>query len=112
MPYNHDLAERVRRLVGKRREFAEKKMFGGVGFLLHGNMCIGIWQDSLIVRLGVDEAEEALQQPDVVPFNITGKAMRGWAMVEPDGLEREEQIRGWIEKAEAFVRTLPKKRGK
>jgi hypothetical protein len=109
MPYNHTLAERVRRLVGKRREFSEKKMFGGIGFLLNEHMCIGVWKDSLIVRLGVDEAEAAIEQPDVVPFDITGTAMKGWAMVEPDGLERDEQVRGWIEKATEFVSSLPKK---
>jgi TfoX/Sxy family transcriptional regulator of competence genes len=109
MPYNQSLAERVRHLLPKQRGFTEKKMFGGVGFLLNDNMCVGIWKNLLIVRLGVDAAEAAMEQPDVVPFDITGTAMKGWAMVEPDGLERDEQLHGWIEKAEEFVRTLPKK---
>lgn len=109
MPYSQTLAERVRQVVGRRRGFTEKKMFGGIGFLLNGNMCIGVWKDSLIVRLGSDEAEAALEQPDVVPFDITGTAMRGWAVIEPDGLDRDEQLREWIEKAEQFVQTLPPK---
>jgi TfoX/Sxy family transcriptional regulator of competence genes len=109
MAYSQSLAERVRKVLAKRRGFTEKKMFGGVGFLLNGNICVGVWKDSLIVRLGVDEAEAALKDDNVVPFDITGKALQGWAMVEPDGLERDEQLHGWIEKAVEFVRALPGK---
>lgn len=109
MAYSQSLAERVRKAVKRRRGFAEKKMFGGVGFLLHGNMCVGIWKNSLIVRLGAEAAEAALEDPNVAPFDITGKAMTGWAMVEPDGLERDEQVSAWIEQAVEFVSTLPSK---
>jgi TfoX/Sxy family transcriptional regulator of competence genes len=108
MAYSESLAERIRGLVGRRRGFAEKKMFGGVGFLLHGNMCVGVWQTSLIVRVG-DDYEAALKEPHVVPFDITGRAMKGWARVEADGLEREEQLQSWVERSIDFVATLPKK---
>lgn len=112
MAYSHSLAERVRTLLARRREFTEKKMFGGVAFLLHGNMCVGVWKSSLIVRLGVAGAEAAMEDANVVPFDITGTPLKGWAMVEADGLEREEPLRDWIEKAEKFVSSLPAKADK
>jgi len=84
-------------------------MFGGVGFLLHGNMLVGIWKASLIVRLAPEEAESALNEVNVVPFDITGRPMKGWVMVEPDGLETDEQLAGWIRRSEEFVCTLPRK---
>jgi TfoX/Sxy family transcriptional regulator of competence genes len=109
MPYSESLAARVRDLVGSRRGISEKKMFGGVGFLLHGNMLVGIWQQSLIVRLGAEQAAAALEEPEVGEFDITGKPMKGWVMVAPDGLDTDDQLRRWIELATEFVRTLPKK---
>ena len=84
-------------------------MFGSVGFLLHGNMCVGVWKSSLIVRLDPEQAGAALQLPEVREFDITGRPMKGWIMVEPDGLESDEQLRGWINQAKEFVVTLPKK---
>ena len=84
-------------------------MFGGVGFLLHGNMFVGVWKDSLIVRLGPDEGEEALKEPHVSEFDITGRAMKGWVLVAPEGVDADEQLKGWIERATKFVKTLPAK---
>jgi hypothetical protein len=84
-------------------------MFGGVGFLLHGNMLVGIWKTSLIVRLAKDEAESALQKLHVVPFDITGRPMKGWVMVEPEGIDEDGQLKAWIERAEEYVSTLPAK---
>jgi hypothetical protein len=84
-------------------------MFGGVGFLLHGNMLVGVWKDSLIVRLGAEESGEALQEPHVKEFNITGRAMKGWILVEPGGVDDDEQLSAWIQRAVNFVRTLPAK---
>jgi TfoX/Sxy family transcriptional regulator of competence genes len=109
MPYSEALARRVRDAAAGRRGLSEKKMFGGVGFLLHGNMCVGVWQNSLIVRVGPDAYEAALAEPHVVPFDITGRPMKGWAMVEPDGLASDEPLRAWIDRAIDFVNTLPKK---
>lgn len=109
MPYSEALTRRVRDAFGKRRELTEKKMFGGVGFLLHGNMCVGVWQNSLIARVGLECYDEALGEPHVVEFDITGRPMKGWVMVEPDGLENDEQLASWIERSVAFVKTLPKK---
>ena len=81
----------------------------GVGFLLHGNMLVGVWKDSLIARLGPDEGDLALLEPHVKEFDITGRAMKGWVLVGPEGLEGDEQLDGWIERATKFVKTLPAK---
>jgi hypothetical protein len=84
-------------------------MFGGIGFLLDGNMLVGIWKESLIVRLDPAEYEEALEEPHVKEFDITGRPMKGWVLVAPEGLEEEEPLRGWIQRAKVFVSTLPAK---
>ena len=66
-------------------------MFGGIGFMLHGNMCVGVWKTSLIARLGPEQAEAALKEPNVVDFDITGRPMKGWVLVEAEGVEADEQ---------------------
>jgi TfoX/Sxy family transcriptional regulator of competence genes len=109
MAYSDSLAARIRQALKGRRGFTEKKMFGGIGFMLHGNMCVGIWQTSLIVRLGPHEAAAALKEPHVVEFDITGRPMKGWVMVEAEGVETDERLGHWIERAVEFVETLPKK---
>jgi|SRR6267142_2685113 len=109
MVYSESLAERIRQVFARRRGITEKKMFGGVGFLLNGNMCVGIWKTSLIIRLGPEQAEKALKEPDVVEFDITGRPMKGWLMVEPDGIETDEQLGEWVRRSVECVSTLPKK---
>jgi TfoX/Sxy family transcriptional regulator of competence genes len=109
MPYSKSLAARIRHALAARAAIVEKKMFGGICFLFRGNMLVGVWNDSLIVRLGPDEGDAALSQPHVVPFDVTGRPMKGWVMVEPDGLDTDSQLRDWIERAVNFVRTLPAK---
>ena len=109
MAYSESLAARIRQMLKGRHGTTEKKMFGGVGFMLHGNMCVGIWQTSLIVRLGPDQAAAALKEPNIVEFDITGRPMKGWSMVEADGVETDEQLDGWIERAVEFVENLPRK---
>ena len=109
MPYNEDAAERIRRLLRGRRGFTEKKMFGGLGFLLRGNMCVGVWKEFIILRLGPQQAEEALREPFVKPFDITGRAMSGWVMAESREIDEDGSLADWVERAVAFVRTLPAK---
>jgi TfoX/Sxy family transcriptional regulator of competence genes len=109
MAYSESLALRVRQILGRRRNVAEKKMFGGVGFLLNGNMCVGIWKNSLISRIDPESYEDALKEENVREFDITGRPMKGWLLVEPDGIESDDQLSRWIEKSLDFVRTLPKK---
>jgi TfoX/Sxy family transcriptional regulator of competence genes len=109
MAYSESLAQRIRHLVARRRGITEKKMFGGVGFLLNDNMCVGVWKSSLIVRLSPEQATAALLTPNVGEFDITGRPMQGWILVEPDGLESDGQLSAWIERSAEFVSTLPKK---
>ena len=92
LAYSESLARRVRQVFAGNRAITEKKMFGGIGFLLHGNMCVGISQTSLIVRLGPEQADAARGQPHVVEFDVTGRPLRGWVMVEADGIETDEQL--------------------
>jgi TfoX/Sxy family transcriptional regulator of competence genes len=107
--FDESLAARIRDALARKKGVEEKKMFGGIGFLLSGNMLVGVWKDSLIVRLGPDEGAEALKEPHVKEFDITGRAMKGWVLVEPDGVEDNEQLSVWIERATKFVKTLPAK---
>jgi TfoX/Sxy family transcriptional regulator of competence genes len=109
MVYSKSLAARVRQALGSRRGIVEKKMFGGVGFLLHGNMLVGVWQDSLIARVGPDEAAKALAGEFVREFDVTGRPMKGWVMIEPDGLDTDQHLGDWIDRTLAFVATLPAK---
>ena len=109
MAYSESLAERIRQLVARRRGIIEKKMFGGICFLLSGNMCVGVWKNSLIARLGTERGAEALREPHVKKMDITGKPMKGWVLVEPDGVENDAQLGEWIQQAVEFVSTLPKK---
>ena len=108
MPFDEELAERVRAEFARKKNVTEKKMFGGVGWLLNGNMCVGVWKRWLIARIG-DEYADALRDPNVREFDITGKAMNGWVMVEPDGVTTDEELRDWVKRCIAFVRTLPVK---
>jgi TfoX/Sxy family transcriptional regulator of competence genes len=104
------LAERLRRVLSGRKGVEEKTMFGGIGFLLSGNMLVGVWKDALIARLGPEQAEAALQRSDVGPMDITGTPMKGWVLIRPDGIEDDESLRKWVEQAVAFVGGLPAKR--
>lgn len=109
MPYDELLAARVRSLLKKRAGFSEKKMFGGVGFLLHGNMCVGVWKELLIARVGPEHYAGALAEPHVREFDITGKSMTGWVMVEPEGIADVPRLKAWVDRAASFAAGLPKK---
>jgi TfoX/Sxy family transcriptional regulator of competence genes len=109
MAFNEALAERIRRRLRRRKNVDERKMFGGIVFLLNGNMLVGVWKDSLIGRLGQDQQEEALRELHVQKFDITGKPMRNWVLIEPEGVEADGDLKDWIERAVKFVRALPKK---
>ena len=109
MPYNEETAARVRPLMRRRKGFSEKKMFGGVGFLLNGNMCCGVWKEFLILRIGAAGYQAALAEPFTQEFDITGRAMTGWIMVQPEGFAEETELKEWIEQAAKFARSLPAK---
>jgi len=109
MAYDERLAARVRSAMARRRGVAEKKMFGGVGFLLGGNMCCGVWKEFLIARIGPGAYDDALEQTDVQQFDITGRPMRGWVMVGPEAVRAEGDLRSWVQQCITFTRSLPAK---
>ena len=109
MAFDEDLAARIRTALARKKGVEEKTLFGCFCLLLNGNVLVGVWKDSLIVRLGDEEGEAALLEPHVKPFDITGKAMKGWAMVTPEWVEDDEQLKGWIQRAVKFVGRLPAK---
>src|SRR5437899_12030596 len=103
MAFDENLAARIRSALARKKNIEEKKMFGGICFLLKGNMLVGVWKDSLIVRIGPDEGEVALLEPHVKAFDITGKPMKNWILVEPEGVEDDDQLKAWIQRALKFV---------
>jgi TfoX/Sxy family transcriptional regulator of competence genes len=107
--FSESLASRIRDALARKKGVEEKTMFGGVGFLLNGNILVGAWKDSLIVRLGPDEGEEALLEPHVKEFDITGRSMKGWVLVAPEGIQDDDQLSAWTKRAVKFVGTLPGK---
>src|SRR5262245_56895464 len=109
MAFNEALAERNRQALARRKGIAEKKMFGGIGFLLNGNLLVGVWKDSLIASLGPEEGDLALLEPHVKEFDVTGRAMKGWVLVAPGGVGGDAQLQGWIQRAVKFVAKLPVK---
>ena len=109
MAIDEQLTRHVRAALAETRSVSEVKMFGGVGFLLRRNMLVGVWHDSLIVRIGPDDYETLLREPFAGPFDITGKAMTGWLMIAPDGIQDDGDLHLWIDRALDFVKTLPAK---
>ena len=109
MAFDESLAARLRDALARTKGVEEKKMFGCVCFLLDGNALAGVWKDRLIARLGPDEGEAALRESHVRAFDITGRPMRNWVAVEPEGVEDGGELKAWVERAVKVVRTLPKK---
>ena len=109
MPYNLDLEYRIDRLTDRFGEITKKKMFGGVGYLMNGNMCFGIHKEYLVIRTSIEKAEDLLKSEYVMPFDITGKPMKGWLMVSPDYVETEDQLLNMLKLGINFVENLPKK---
>ena len=109
MAYDKGLAERIRELLAKQPVSAERKMFGGIGFLLHGNMACGIINDALIVRVGLPDYEASLAMSHTRVFDITGRTMKGWIMVNSDGYEDDEDLSRWVRRGTVFAATLPPK---
>lgn len=109
MVYSEMLAERIRQLLSRRKCVAEKRMFGGICFLLDGNICVGVWNNSLVARIGEENAAEALRRPGVGEFDVTGRPMKGWVLVDPSGIGDDDRLNGWIDDAVQFVAQLPAK---
>jgi len=108
MAYNLKLAERIRsQLNGV--PFVEKKMFGGVGFLLDGNLACGVNKDNLVVRVDPEKQNTLLKKPHTEPFDLTGRSMRGWLLVEAEGCKTDKQLSTWVKEGLEFASTLPPK---
>ena len=114
MPFDEGLAARLEEVIG--RDFGhiggleETRMFGGFGYLLNGNMCAGIHKDTLIIRVGVKAAEQLIAEDYVRPMDLTGRVMKGWATVEPEAMESDDDLARFCEHAIAFVKELSSKR--
>jgi len=108
MAYDEKLAERIRSQLND-TPFVEKKMFGGIGFLLNGNMACGVNKDNLIVRVNPEKQDTLLKKSHTKPFDLTGKPMKGWMLVEADGVKTEKQLSVWVKEGVQFASTLPPK---
>ena len=109
MAYDEGLAQRVREEMNELPGYVEKKMFGGIGFLLQGNMAGGVIGEDLIVRVGPEQYEGALAEPYTRAFDMTGRPMRGWVIVTAEGYELDEDLANWILRGVEYALTLPAK---
>lgn len=103
------LIERVRALLAGRDGYSERRMFGGICFMVGGNMCIGTWKGALIVRLDRKEHAATLALPHTGPADMNGRVMQGWALVEPAGIATESGLKTWVDRAAAHAASLPAK---
>lgn len=109
MAYDEDLANRVRARLAEQDGITEKAMFGGLAFLLRGNMAVGISGDELMVRVGPDATDDALARPHTRVFDMTGRPMKGWILVARDGVKTSRQLGGWVRRGVQFAGSLPPK---
>ena len=109
MAHDQQLTERVRQILAGQGPFVEKVMFGGVGFMLQGNMACGLNRGDLIVRVGPAGYEEALAEPHTRPFDMTGRPMRGWVVVQPAGYAADRDLTQWVQRGVDFALSLPPK---
>jgi TfoX/Sxy family transcriptional regulator of competence genes len=109
MAYDDVLAQRISKILEGTHDLVEKKMFGGVGYLIQGNMACGVNKEDLIIRVGPEAYEQALKQPHVRVFDMTGRPMKGWITVSPNGYQNPKDLEAWIQRGMAFVKSLPPK---
>jgi hypothetical protein len=110
MAYDEDLASRIRELVTNEPGLSEQRMFGGLAFLVGGHMAVAAsGQGGLMVRVDPEVTDALLDEPHARPFEMRGRAMRGWLRVEPDGLGTLRELAPWVERGVAYARSLPAK---
>ena len=110
MAYDEHLAERIRAVLDHEPEMVEKKMFGGVSFLLRGNMCVGVYKDELLVRVAASDTDDALARPHTRPFEMGGRtSMQGWILVAPEGVVTKRNLEAWVRRGRAYAASLPAK---
>jgi len=109
MAYSEELADRIRSHIGSNGGVVEKKVFGVFAFMSHGNMAVGVAGDELMVRVGLEGYDDAIAHPGVRDFDMTGKGMKGWVLVEPQTIAADNDLHGWIDVGMDFAGTLPPK---
>ncbi len=109
MAYDEGLAQRIREALGDRPEVSEKRMFGGLAFLLRGNMSVGVIKDELLVRVGPSAHPTLVREPHAREMDFTGRAMKGFVFVASPGLESEADLLRWLERGTSFAASLPAK---
>ena len=109
MAYDEGLAERIRSVLRERDDVVEKKMFGGLCFMVRGHMTVGINGDELMVRVGKDAHNEMMALPGATTFDKSARPMRGWLNVTPEGFAPEDDFKAWIGRGVSFAESLPKK---
>jgi len=109
MAYSERVADRVRAVLGSRRQVVERKMFGGLAFMVNGHMCCGVVRDELMVRVGPERYEKALARKYAREMDFTGRPLRGMVYVGTEGFRTRQQLKSWIDEAIAFTKTLPQR---
>jgi TfoX/Sxy family transcriptional regulator of competence genes len=109
MAYSEALASSIRQALAPRADVMERKMFGGLAFMLAGNMCCGVVDDMLMLRLGNEGAADALKEPHTKPMDFTGKSMKSMIYVGPEGIASPENLHRWVNRGADFAATLPPK---
>ena len=109
MAFDEKLASRIRKQLGNRKGLTEKQIFGGIAFLVNGNMCCGVHGEEMIVRLAAEETDKALSDPHTHLFDLTGRPMKGWILVKPKGLATDAALGKWVGVATSYVGSLPPK---
>lgn len=109
MAYDNELAARIRTAIGNPPGLTEREMFGGVGFMVRGNMAVGVIGNELMVRIAKDQTDRLLAEPGARIFDFTGRAMKGWLMVGSKGFPTDQAFERWVERGVAFALSLPAK---
>src|SRR5215467_11629308 len=109
MPFDQNLADRTRRILAERCDVTERKMFGGLSFMVNGHMCCGVIKQDLVVRLGPEKYSQALSNPGVREMDFTGRALKGFIYVGPEGYQSDKSLKKWINAGLDFILTLPPK---
>jgi len=110
MAYDVDLANRIKSLIGNPKNLEEKKMFGGVGFLINGNLACGVNKNDMILRVAPEHYDALLRRANTRVFDLSGKPMKGWLVIEPAGMKTEAQLKTWITEGVEFAKSLPAKK--
>lgn len=109
MAYDEGLATRIREVIGGESGLSERKMFGGLAMLLHGNMAVGVRNDGMIVRTHPDQHDQFMSEQGAKPFDLTGRPMKGWIVVDPSGCAEDDDLRRWVDRGLTYARSLPPK---